>query len=475
MEAGIRNRVEIWADGGYRHGHDVVKLHCMGANRVAFGTLAMVSLGCTICRGCQLDTCHVGIATQIETTEQAQEHGLKKFTPQEVDTAAENCARFFAAMGEEVKEVVASLGYERAQDLVGRYDLLEQITHHDRLDLAELITPLEEYLDLEPVDLPVAEEVMAEARAEAGLVVARPIRMEPKLASAQIASLADEVCSGQSIHQEFPRPTDANDRVLGTELAGAISRARIFDGGPEPSDDVLAELSFNGGSVAGQGFGAFNAYGIVCRVEGGAQDGVGKAMLGGTVSILKGKGAKGERVNGSVGKSFAYGAQRGRLFVQGSADSRFCIRLSGADVVLGGEPSGSIADERGCIVDRANAKGFAFEYMTSGRAVVLGDIGPWACSGMTGGRVYVRVDAFGLDREAIQRRLGEGAKVELEELDAEGQLDIEDLLGHYASELRVSGQDSEADRMLELAASAQDNFLQIVPHRVQADPSISTE
>ena len=85
MEAGLRNRVEIWADGGYRTGHDIVKLHCLGANRVGFGTLAMVSLGCTICRGCQLDTCHVGIATQIETTEQAQEHGLKKFTPQEVE------------------------------------------------------------------------------------------------------------------------------------------------------------------------------------------------------------------------------------------------------------------------------------------------------------------------------------------------------------------------------------------------------
>ena len=107
MEAGLRNRVEIWADGGYRTGHDIVKLHCLGANRVGFGTLAMVSLGCTICRGCQLDTCHVGIATQIETVDQAQEHGLKKFTPQEVDVAAESCARFFTAMGEEVKEVVA--------------------------------------------------------------------------------------------------------------------------------------------------------------------------------------------------------------------------------------------------------------------------------------------------------------------------------------------------------------------------------
>ena len=85
MEAGIRNRVEIWADGGYRHGHDIVKLHCLGANRVGFGTLAMVSLGCTICRGCQLDTCHVGIATQIESEEEAQLKGLKKFTPQEYE------------------------------------------------------------------------------------------------------------------------------------------------------------------------------------------------------------------------------------------------------------------------------------------------------------------------------------------------------------------------------------------------------
>jgi glutamate synthase (NADPH/NADH) large chain len=478
MEAGLRNRVEIWADGGYRHAHDVVKLHCMGANRVAFGTLAMVSLGCTICRGCQLDTCHVGIATQIETVEQAQEHGLKKFTPQAVDSAAENCARFFQSMGEEVQRVVAELGYERAQDLVGRYDLLEQSGYENRIDLAELITPLEEYLDLEPADLPVPEreEVMAEARAEAGLVVARPIRMEPKLASAQIASLAEDVCSGNAVRQEFPRPTDAKDRVLGTELAGAISRARIYGDVAEGSEDVLAELSFNGGSVAGQGFGAFNAWGVVVRVEGGAQDGVGKTMLGGTVSIMKGRGADGRRINGSVGKSFAYGAQRGRLFVQGSADSRFCIRLSGADVVLGGEPEEPLDDSRGSIVDRANAKGFAFEYMTSGRAVVFGDIGPWACAGMSGGRVYVRVNPeWNLDREAIERRLGEGAKVELLELDAEGILDIEDLLGHYAGELIATDQAEESDRVLRLVADAPTNFLMIVPHKVQADPNISTE
>jgi glutamate synthase (NADPH) large chain len=477
MEAGIRNRVEIWADGGYRHAQDVVKLHCMGANRVAFGTLAMVSLGCTICRGCQLDTCHVGIATQIETVLQAQEHGLKKFTPQAVDDAAESCARFFQAMGEEVKEVVASLGYQRAQDLVGRYDLLEQISHQDRIDLAPLITPLEEFLDLEPVDLPVEEEVVVEARAEAGLVRAKPIRMAPKHASSEIARVASRVFDGPCVSVDFPRRTDANDRVLGAELSGAIARSRIYDGRPEGSENErLAELVFNGGSVAGQGFGAFNEWGVTCRVEGGAQDGVGKTMLGGTVSILKGENAEGKRVNGSVGKSFAYGAQRGRLFVQGSADSRFCIRLSGADVVLAGEPEEPLDDSKGCIVDRANAKGFAFEYMTSGRAVVLGDIGPWACAGMTGGRVYVRVnDEWNLDREAIQRRLGEGAKVTLHDLDAEGRLDIEDLLGHYEKELRATEQGEEADRIQALAADASRNFLVIIPERVQADPSISTE
>ncbi len=477
LEAGIRNRVEIWADGGYRHAHDVVKLHCMGANRVAFGTLAMVSLGCTICRGCQLDTCHVGIATQIETVEQAQEHGLKKFTPQAVDDAAESCARFFQAMGEEVKEVVGSLGYERAQDLVGRYDLLEQTSHADLIDLASLITPLEEFLDLEPVDLPVEEEVLVEARAEAGLVRAKPIRMKPKQASSEIARVADRVFDGSCVSVEFPRRTDANDRVLGTELSGSIARARIYEGRPEGSgNDELAELVFNGGSIAGQGFGAFNEWGVTCRVEGGAQDGVGKTMLGGTVSILKGRSAEGRRVNGSVGKSFAYGAQRGRLFVQGSADSRFCIRLSGADVVLAGEPAEPLDDSKGCIVDRANAKGFAFEYMTSGRAVVLGDIGPWACAGMTGGRVYVRVcEEWNLDRDAITRRLGEGAIVTLDELDPEGQLDVEDLLGNYANELRATDQPEEADRVQALAANAKANFLVIIPEKVQADPSISTE
>jgi glutamate synthase (NADPH/NADH) large chain len=466
--------VEIWADGGYRHGWDIVKLHCLGANRVGFGTLAMVSLGCTICRGCQLDTCHVGIATQIENKEEADMKGLKKFTPQEFELAAENCTRFFSAMGEEVARICAGLGYERAQDLVGRSDLLVQSRSVHDVDVASMIKPLEEFLDLEPIDLPSVEE----ERSEPGLVVARPIRMKPKLASHEVAALATDVCAGTIVRRSFPRRADAGDRVLGTELAGELARARIFqpETAPAANEDTLAHIHFDGGSVAGQGLGAFNVYGVDITVEGGAQDGVAKTMLGGKVSIMKGKNRFGRRVNGSVGKSFAYGAQRGRLFVQGNADSRFCIRLSGADVVIGGEPQGRLDDALGCVADRANIKGFAFEYMTNGRAVVLGDPGPWFCAGQTGGRVYLRVNEdWGLTREALARRRGKGAKVSLEDLDAEGVLDVEELLGHYAEELRATGQPDEALRIMDLAGEPEKHFIMSLPQKEQTDPSVSTE
>ena len=434
MEAGVRNRVEIWADGGYRHAHDIVKLHCLGANRVGFGTLAMVSLGCTICRGCQLDTCHVGIATQIQSEAEAQLKGLRKFTPQDLERASAGCARFFEDMGEEVRQVTASLGFERAQDLVGRSELLVQARAGAAVDLHELIRPIDDMLDLEPLDMPEP----AEERETAGLVA-------------------------------------AHDRAIGTALSGQLARRRIGGGGTGAGGEQ-PPLRFHGGSIGGQGLGAFNVDGVDITVEGGAQDGVGKTMLGGKVAILKGVNRLGRRVNGSVGKSFAYGAQRGRLFVQGDADSRFCIRLSGADVVIGGEPPGPLDDSLGCLADRANLKGFAFEYMTDGRAVVLGDPGPWFCAGQTGGRVYLRVNPdWGLDREALERRRGKGARVALEALDSEGALDVRELLGWYAHELRGTGQDGEAHRIGALAADAPRHFLMVVPEPEQTDPSVSTE
>jgi glutamate synthase (NADPH) large chain len=332
-------------------------------------------------------------------------------------------------------------------------------------------------LDLEPIDLPGPED----DREAAGLIVARPIRMKAKAVSAKLAALAGDIAPGKVIEEEWDvddggGPVDAGDRVLGTELAGEIARMRIFKGGPEASEDTLARLHFNGGSVGGQGLGAFNVYGVDITVEGGAQDGVAKTMLGGKVAVMKGKNRFGKRVNGSVGKSFAYGAQRGRLFVQGDADSRFCIRLSGADVVIGGEPAEPLDDSLGCVADRANIKGFAFEYMTNGRAVVLGDPGPWFCAGQTGGRVYLRInEGWNLTREALELRKGKGAKISLEDLDAEAVLDVQELLGNYADELRATNQEDEAERIMNLAADPQQNFIMSVPMQEQTDPSISTE
>ena len=114
--------------------------------------------------------------------------------------------------------------------------------------------------------------------------------------------------------------------------------------------------------------------------------------------------------------------------------------------------------------------------MTAGRAVVLGDPGPWMCAGQTGGRVYLRVNHdWNLDREALERRVGDGAKVSISELDSQGMLDVQELLGRYADELSATGQADEAERVHDLAAEPRSHFLMSVPEGEQTDPSVSTE
>ena len=478
MEAGIRNRVEIWADGGYRHAHDVVKLICMGANRIGFGTLAMVSLGCTICRGCQLDTCHVGIATQIETPEEATAHGLKKFTPQEVSTAAENCARFFAAMGEEVRALTAQLGYERTQDLVGRYDLLEQVAHTAELDLAGLITPLDEYLDLEPADLPVADDERVEARAEAGLVRARPIRMEAKEASAEIGvtgrARARRGPALRSSSRARPTPTTA----CSAPSWPARSRGRgSTTGRREGSDDLLARARVQRRLGRRPG---------IRRLQRLGPHGPGRGRRSGR---RRQDDARRHRLDHEGPQRGRQAGQRlGRQVVRLRRPARPPVRAGLGRLALLHPPVGRRrgARRRAGRAARRLARLHRRPRQREGVRVRVHDLGP-------GGRAR-RHRALGVRRddrrprlralqpragtstaEAIERRLGEGAKVTLAELDAEGILDIEDLLGHYAAELRATDQDAEAERILGLAARATDEFLMIVPEKVQADPNISTE
>ena len=454
VRAGLRDRVELWADGGLRTAYDALRMVLLGADRVGFGTMAMVAIGCTICRGCQYNTCHVGIATQIESEEEARRLGLKRFVPRRFDPAVEHLVTFFGAMGEELRKHVARLGVKSLSELVGRSELLEQVAGHELLDL--------DYL-FEPVSPP-------EWRTDRGARVLRRPTNELTRSITQVVLAAYERGERELVFQEGP--VGSADRALGTHLAGELARRRLAG----KKFEAEIELRFDAGSVAGNGLGAFNLDPIRIVVEGGAQDGVGKSAFGGEVFVMKGKNPYGVYVDGSVGKSFAYGAIRGLFIVEGNADSRCCIRLSGADVVLAGEPERPLADELGNLGARANLKGFAFEYMTRGRAVVLGDPGPWMASGMTGGRVYLRRwPEMGLDEAAYRRRLAKGAKVELRPLDEEGVRDVRELLGRYEEVLREAERHERADQIALLAARPERHFLMLVPLRAQEDQEVSTE
>ncbi|MFH5187063.1 glutamate synthase-related protein [Paenibacillus sp. TAB 01] len=459
IEAGLRHKVELWSDGGLKSGADVVKMMMLGANRCGFGSISMQAIGCTTCRGCHLDTCHVGIATQIDSMEEAEEKGLRRFVPRVYDTAVDSLVRLFGGMGEEIREIVAQLGFANAQDLVGRSDLLQQVSCNDKIDLSEILRPA-------PLSFAAAQD----AQLEAAAAVSSDIRIA---AGAEGQEFFPDSLSFDAPVERVWSKLDAESRILGTRFASHRVRDR-FDG----SYDSLPKVSLNltNGSVAGIGLGAFNARGVEITVNGGAEDGVGKMSLGGKIAVLKSQGQNKQFINGSVGKSFGYGAQKGLFLIQGNADTRACIRFSGADVVFGGEIASPLEDHLGGLAARANLKGFAFEYMTNGRAVVLGDPGPWICAGMTGGVIYQRlVPEMGLDEAAITRRIAKGAKVKIEQVGPQSVKDLNELLGAYHQELEASGQSDAAATVAYLLANLETSFVRIAPVNLQADQSVATE
>jgi glutamate synthase (NADPH) large chain len=450
VRAGLRNNVELWADGGIKSGRDVVKLMLLGADRVGFGTMAMAAIGCTSCRECNTGTCHVGITSQLKTSDEALAAGQKHFTPREYERAVEHLVRFFSGVREEIASETARAGFERTSDLVGRTELLEQVRGLDRLDLEWLLRPgqpCQQCLDaLEPT--------VGRAR--------RPLTSLTRVISRSVVELA---YAGKEIVYFDDNLASSTDRALGTHLAGTlVRRSYSADGETRPLGLKRALLNFHEGSIPGNGLGAFNAEGVEIVVRGGAQDGAAKGASGGRVVILKGVNHDGESVDGSVGKCFAYGAQAGFFVVQGDADSRAGIRLSGADLVLGGRLRSPLNDEVGHLAVRANVKGFAFEYMTSGRGLVLGDPGPWLCSGMTGGVVYVHLDEeLGMTKKAVERRLASGARVRVEHVDDSDEGNLHELLGHYRQALVEGEQFAEAEDVASLEASWLARFVRIVP------------
>jgi len=465
---------------------------CLGANRIGFGTLPMVAIGCTICRDCQLGTCHTGITTQIETKDEATTLGLKHFVPRDFDQATQALINVFTGLGEGVREIVAKLGFDNSQELVGRSDLLMQISHHEKIDLGQMLVSTDERLAAMPIPitLPVNEMVTIDRG---------PLHRPRNHLTTVISNLVMESFTThkqEAILFEDDKVTPV-DRALGTHLTGALTRFRNnWNWSPghgghgghretwmQPIESVetnvlptTTSLHFVSSSVPGNGLGAYNADPVYILVEGGAQDGVAKGISGGRVVIMKGYNHDGKLVDGSVGKSLAYGGTGGVVIVEGNADSRACIRLSGADVIIGGEILKPLNDSLGFIGARANVKGFLCEYMTSGRVIVLGDPGPWMCAGMTGGVLYLRLQPhLNFDQVAIQRRLGKGAKVVVQEVGESDLQNLRELLTIYAQELKQNHQIEESQKVLNLLVDWKNTFVRVVPLGQQEEQRFATE
>ncbi len=498
VAAGLRKQVEIWCDGGMRTAADVVKMICLGANRVGFGSMAMLAAGCTVCRACQKGTCHVGITTQIASVQQAEQLGLRHFTPCEYEGAVTGLMNLFGALGFGVKEITARLGFRRVQDLVGRSDLLEQISHWDDLDLDELLVTAQEHIDQQSRK----RKVLVLAGLENSN--AGTLRRPRNHLTTVISNLVMEtVLQGERIISFEDDKVTPVDRALGTHLTGALTRLQNHwlwppgHGGVGGSQETWrtplngngngdgngsgkhlhdATLRFFASSVPGNGLGAYNADPISILVEGGAQDGVAKGIQGGRVVVLKGYNHDGELIDGSVGKSLAYGAMAGLVIIQGDADSRACIRLSGADVIIGGEIRQPLDDSHGFIGTYANVKGFLCEYMTDGRVLVLGDPGPWICAGMTGGVLYLHIQPhLNFDWAAVQRRIARGAVVNLRVVDDTDETNLRFLIGEYSSELARNHQKDEARQVSGYLQNWRDSFVKIEAEGRQLDQSIASE
>jgi glutamate synthase (NADPH/NADH) large chain len=326
------------------------------------------------------------------------------------------------------------------QDLVGRSDLLHQSRFTGQLDATDLLRRAEPHAEPD--------------HAVGTRVIRKPLNYLTRLISD--LAMARFAAGDATVHfaEEGVRSTD---RAVGTYLAGAMVRQKSGE------SERRALLRF-GSSVPGNGLGAFSTAGLEVIVEGGCQDGAAKGSQGGLLGVFKGQNLLGHYIDGSAGKSFAYGAISGLLMVQNMADSRACVRMSGADVVFGGRIVAPVRDEPGNIASRAHLKGFAFEYMTSGRAVVLGDPGPWICAGMTGGVIYQCLyPEYDFGPESIERRLAKSAKVMVVPISEEGLVDIRGLLQRYIAELEKNFQHHEAQAVTEIMRDGARRFLMIKP------------
>ncbi|MBA2739564.1 MAG: glutamate synthase large subunit [Nocardioidaceae bacterium] len=353
---GLRDRIVVQTDGQLKTGRDVIVAALLGAEEYGFATAPLVVAGCIMMRVCHLDTCPVGVATQNPELRN-RFAGKPEFV-----------VRFFEYIAEEVREHLAALGFRSLDEAIGRADALDVRPAVDHWKAHGL--------DLRPMlhvpDLPEGASLHRTTDQDHGL--------ERALDNELIGLCADALDRAEPVRAQVAIRNV--NRTVGTMLGHEITKRFGADGLP----DGTVDLTFTGS--AGQSFGAFVPRGVTLRLEGDANDYLGKGLSGGRIVLrpdrAAGFAAEDEIVAGNV---IAYGATAGQVFVRGQVGERFCVRNSGAVAVVEG------TGDHGC------------EYMTGGRVVVLGPIGRNFAAGMSGGTAYVLdLDAWRVNIELV--RLG---------------------------------------------------------------------
>ncbi len=370
----LRSRVVLQTDGGFKTGRDVVIAALLGAEEMGFSTAPLITMGCIMMRKCHLNTCPVGIATQDPVLR-------KKFSGK-----PEHVVNYLFMVAEHARQLMAEMGFRTMDEMIGRVDCLE--TEHairhwkaDGLDLSGLLAPAKKPRD----NVQVRQMIGQDHGLEKALDNTHLVRLA-------VAALE----TGDSVYQELP--IENIHRTVGTILSHELTKKWGERGLPEDT------IHFKFDGTAGQSFGTFLASGVTLELEGDANDYVGKGLSGGRLIVYPPRRSRFvAEENIIIGNVALYGATDGQAFFRGVAAERFCVRNSGAWAVVEG------VGDHGC------------EYMTGGRAIILGTTGRNFAAGMSGGIAYV------WDKDGDFHQKCNLGTVELERVETDS--DLAELLG----------------------------------------------